>query len=129
MQLTHIASNGFYSVSVDKQKNRLHLYLAGTWMQADQVPNWLDDVSAALRLVSPGFTILTNSSNLRGVLRLDLIVEAQQLVLRAHPGKAALLYDPKKIVAKTLMGAAAQDSGLVAEQFSDPLDAEKYLDK
>lgn len=129
MQLTHIASNGFYSVSVDKLKNRLHVYLAGTWMQADQVPNWLDDVRAGLRLISPGFTVLTNSTNLRGVLRLDLIVEAQQLILSARPGKTALIYDPKKIVAKTLMGAAAQDSGLVSEQFSDPLQAEAYLDK
>ncbi len=129
MQLTHIASNGFYSVSVDKPNNRLHLYLAGTWMQADQIPNWMDDVRAGLQLVSPGFTILTNSTNLRGVLRLDLIVDAQKLIMAAGPGKAALIYDPKKIVAKTLMGAAAEDSGLSAKEFSDPLEADAYLNK
>lgn len=128
MQLTHIASNGYYSVSVDKTLNRLHLYLAGTWVRADQVPNWLDDVKAGLRMLSPGFTLLTNCTKLHGVLRLDFIVQAQRLILEAGLGKAAQLYNPKRVVAKTLMEAAAEDAGLAVKQFADPLEAEAYLD-
>lgn len=128
MQLTHIASNGFYSVSVDQARNRLHLFLAGTWVKADQIPNWLEDVKAGLQLVSSGFTVLTNSTNLSGVLRLDLIVKAEQLIKGANPRKVAFIYDPKRVVAKTQMEAAAEDSGLASKQFLDPLEAEKYLD-
>lgn len=128
MQFTHVSSNGFYTVSVDKVKNRLHLFLAGTWVKADQVPDWLGDVKAGLQLVSSGFTVLTNSTKLRGVLRLDLIVQAEELIKGANPRKAALIYDPKRVVAKTQMEAAAEDSGLVSKQFPDPLEAEKYLD-
>lgn len=128
MQLTHIASNGYYSVSVDTELNRLHLYFAGTWVRADQVPNWLDDVKAGLRLVSPGFTLLTNCTKLHGVLRLDFIVEAERLILEAGLERAAQLYNPKRIVAKTLMEAAAEDAGLQVKQFVDPLEAEAYLE-
>jgi len=128
MQLTHIASNGYYSVSVDATLNRLHLYLAGTWVRADQVPNWLHDVKAGLHLLSPGFTLLTNCTRLHGVLRLDFIVQAQRLIVEAGLGKAANIYNPRKIVAKTFVEAAAEDAGLTVKQFVDPLEAEAYLD-
>ncbi|MEW6137084.1 MAG: hypothetical protein AB1733_02555 [Thermodesulfobacteriota bacterium] len=127
MHVTHLASNGFYSVSVDVAQKRLHLFLAGTWLNANQVPNWLDDVKAGLRMLPAGFTVLTNSTKLNGILRLDLVVEAQRLILEAGPRKAALVYDPKKVVAKSLMDAAAQDSGLAVKPFIDPVEAEKYL--
>jgi len=127
MHVTHLASNGFYSVSVDVSQKRLHIFLAGTWLNANQVPNWLDDVRSGLRMLPAGFTVLTNSSKLNGLLRLDLIVQAQQLILEARPRKTALIYDPKKIVAKSLLDAAAQDSGLAVKPFSDPSEAEEYL--
>ncbi len=128
MQLTHIASNGYYSVSVDTTLNRLHLFLAGTWVRADQVPNWLDDVKTGLKLLSPGFTLLSNCTKLHGVLRLDFIVQAQRVMVEAGLGKAASLYNPKRIVARTLMDAAAEDAGLTVKQFVDPLEAEAYLE-
>lgn len=127
MHITHLASNGFYSVSVDVLQKRLHIFLAGTWLNASQVPTWLDDVRSGVRMLPAGFTVLTNSSKLNGVLRLDLIVQAQRLILEAGPRKAALIYDPKRIVAKSLLDAAAQDSGLAVRLFTDPLEAEEYL--
>jgi len=127
MHVTHLASNGFYSVSVDVSQKRLHIFLAGTWLNANQVPNWLDDVRSGLRMLPAGFSVLANSSKLNGILRLDLIVHAQRLILEAGPGKTALIYDPKKIVAKSLLDAAAQDSGLAFKLFTDPLAAEEYL--
>lgn len=127
MHVTHLASNGFYSVSGDVSQKQLHIFLAGTWLNANQVPNWIEDVRSGLRMLPAGFTVLTNSSKLNGLLRLDLIVQAQRLILEARPTKTALVYDPKKIVAKSLLDAAAQDSGLAVKPFSDPLEAEEYL--
>lgn len=127
MHLTHLASNGFYSVSVDVSQKRLHIFLAGTWLNADQIPNWLDDVKSGLRMLPGGFTVLTNSTRLQGILRLDLVVQAHRLILEAGPRKTALIYDPKRIVAKSLMDAAAEDSGLAVKPFINPLEAEEYL--
>jgi hypothetical protein len=127
MHVTHLASNGFYSVSVDVSQKRLHIFLAGTWLGANQIPNWLDDVRSGLRMLPAGFTVLTNSTKLNGILRLDLLVQAQRLILEAGARKTALIYDPKRIVAKSLMDAATQDSGLVVKPFTDPLEAEQYL--
>ena len=106
---------------------QLHIFLAGTWLNADQIPNWLDDVRSGIRMLPAGFTVLTNSTRLQGILRLDLVVQAQRLILEAGPRKAALIYDPKRIVAKSLMDAAAEDSGLAVKPFTDPLEAEAYL--
>lgn len=56
------------------------------------------------------------------------MVEAQKLIQQARPRKVAQIYDPKRVVAKSLMDAAAKDSGLAVKLFADPLEAEAYLD-
>jgi hypothetical protein len=130
MQLNYVASNGFYDIGVSAKENRIFITLQGSWLKADQVPNWLQDIQSAIRLVSPGFTVFYDVTRLKGSLQMHLWVDAHKALMGAGLKKVAEIQDAKgSIAAKAQIQAADEDSGFPVTRFTDRLAADLWLSR
>jgi len=124
-----IASTDFYSIAVDRQKNRLYITIKGaTWIDPNKVRNWLDDLAAGLKLLSPGFTELIDWTQMSGILLTDYIDEAQKLTMKAGLHKAARLHS-RKSFAKLQLDNISEKTGFPVQSFFDQKAAEAWLDE
>ncbi len=55
-----ISETIYYSITVNKKKNRIYLTLNGYWKRLEDVSRYLDDIAMAVREVTPGFCILSD---------------------------------------------------------------------
>jgi hypothetical protein len=60
-----IAKNSFYEISVDAEKNCIYVTFHGFWEKLSQVPNFLEDHIKAIKALSPGFTVLANTLDMK----------------------------------------------------------------
>ena len=124
-----IASTDFYSIAVDTQKNRLFVTIKGSmWTDPKKVPNWLDDVAAGLKLLSPGFTELIDWTEMIGTSLTDFFIDSQKLTIKAGLRKAARLYT-RESFAKLQMDKISEKTGFPVRSFFDLKAAEAWLDE
>ncbi len=124
-----VASTDFYEVAVDTRRNRFYVTIKGSmWVDPKKVPNWLDDVAAALKLLSPGFTELIDWTQMVGTSLTDFFAESQKLTIKAGLRKAARLYS-RESFAKVQMDQVSEKTGFPAKSFFDRKAAETWLDE
>jgi hypothetical protein len=124
-----IASTDFYSIAVDTQKNRLYISIKGSmWTDPQKVRNWLDDLAAGLKLLSPGFTELIDWTQMIGISLTDYFTDAQKLTMKAGLRKAARLHS-RKSFAKLQLDNISAKTGFPVQSFLDRKAAEAWLDE
>ena len=123
-----VVSNNYYSIQFDKTKNRFYFSIKGAWLKRDLVPNYLDDWTNAVKLTTPGFTILSDVTDMGPNMVHDLHIQAQKILVNAGLGRTAEVYKEGSIVAKAQVEQAAQDSGMPMRQFFNKQEAETWLD-
>ncbi len=122
-----IASNDFYTIEVDKQKNRIYFTMRGSWTVADDIPAWGQDVEKAVSLCQPGFTELIDWCGSTGIFLTDFIADAQQIAIKGGLRKAARVYEYDTFV-KLQMDRITLKTGFPVESFYDRREAELWLD-
>lgn len=127
--MKQIASTPLYTITYDEAKNRMHIKLRGSWLKKEDYPNWLDDHEAAVKATSPGFTIVADTSDVKGTLDTGIWTVAQQQSMAAGVRKTALIFREGSIVAKAQAQVSLEDSGLPFRWFSDMAEAEKWLEE
>ena len=123
-----VAHNPCYEVVYDNRKNCIYLTVKGFWKNREAVPHFLDDVQKALRLVKPGFHLLTDMRTmLTHPQRLSsLHLEAHNLIKAAGMAKAAVIV-PTDRIATLQVEEINNKSGTPAESFSSLVEAEIWL--
>jgi len=123
-----IADNKEYSLSVSTSKNRAYLRLIGFWRNAGVVPEYLNDWKKALSDLKPGFSILTDASEMKTHPQdvKMLHAEAQKLVLAAGLAKVAEII--KNDVTEYQLDSLAQSTNFPKRSFKTAEEAETWLD-
>ena len=121
-----VARTDFYAIEVDQSLNRVYFNLKGSWMDARDLAAWEEDVAAAFRLCSPGFTELIDWINVQGILLTDCIEKAQKLALSAGIRKAARVFS-KETFAKMQMDSLTKKTSFPVKTFYDRNEAEVWL--
>jgi len=62
---TTISNNKYYSISIDKEKQRLYVKLQGAWHHPKSFPNYVLDVEKSVRNFEGNFTFLADFSSLK----------------------------------------------------------------
>ena len=126
-----IAKTDFYSIEVDTTKNRMYFTIVGFWKNSTVVPNYLDDIKKALRSLSPGFTILTDVSQMKTPsTEVGSLHElAQRLLIEAGLKKTAEIIPDNKAIEKMVLQRLSTKSGMVKSTFHDKATAEAWLDE
>jgi len=123
-----IASNAFYSVAVDTQKNRIILSAKGMWVKADEVQNFVADVQAALDELQPNLTILVDARGMQGTSLPEVFVAAEKLAVAKGIKRVASVYDRESFF-KLQAQQIAQTSGFPVQRFASMDEAKTWLDK
>jgi hypothetical protein len=128
--LKHIARNKCYEISYSEAKNRLYFIVLGFWKNKESVPDLLHDLEKALRLASPGFTMLidmrtmiTHPQELNG-----LHEKFMQLVRDASVNRVVYAM-PTDRIASLQVGEMALRSNLQIQTFDTFEAADKWLDQ
>lgn len=127
MQL--IAENEFYSIKVDKKKNRMYLSMSGYWKKASDFPNFIEDTRKALKQISKDFTILVNMVQMK--VPSDEIVamhtKVQTDCVQAGLRKTAEIIPSAMLRLSTKR--MSHHSGMTMKQFDNQQEAEAWLDE
>lgn len=119
----------FYKISVNTDKNRVYLILRNFWKNADSVKNYLIDWQAAIKIIHPNFTVITDCRDMK-TFPADVVKihqQAQELLIKSGLLKVVDLlgdsafteFQTDKIVSQTGMNRVV---------FKDMEQAEIYLD-
>jgi hypothetical protein len=131
--MKEIGGNEFYSMRVDKLKNRIHFQVKGQVSDPRLVPDMVRDMNAAIKMVTPGFTWLCDLRKLEMLIVRDSVEGVIGAAAAAGVGKVAAVWG-KKILPKFEVHKAAgkaQAAGFTKNRkdFTDIDKALAWLDK
>lgn len=126
--MNETASTDFYTIGVDRAKNRLFITYKGAWIRPAQVPDFVTDHAQALKLLSPGFTALVDVRQMESMLLTDFVQQVQMDALKAGIRKAARVYDRPTFI-QVQAEHIHKKTGLSSKAFDSVADAEAWLDE
>lgn len=124
-----IAFRSEYQLTVDPARNRIFYKHYAEPEHAAHLPDYLSDWERALDAVAPGFTILTDVTNLPTTSEalMALLVQSQQLCVSRGVRQVAEVHSPDADTYNASRLAREQTS-MPVRTFSDLWEADKYLD-
>jgi hypothetical protein len=124
-----IAKNANYAIVIDETKNRVYLTISGFWRNAQAVENYIPDWQKTVKLLKPGFTLLTDLSTMvtHPTEVTHIHRQAQELITEKGLRFTAEI-KPKDPVTAFQLAKVAQKSQMPVKQFASFADAEAYLD-
>jgi hypothetical protein len=128
--MTFIAKNEYYTIYVNQEKNRLYLTLIGFWKSRSAVPNYLEDLKKASNELSPGYTVLTDVTQLKTPPQdvVPLHLGAQKLVMADGSKKTAEVVG-HDVTANMAFDRFSKESGMCKGTFDNKQEAEAWLDE
>ena len=123
-----IRENKFYRIEVSREKNRAYLKIFGFWKGPEVVPDYLADWSKATAVLTKGFTLLTDASEMKthpAEVR-KLHEQAQAILMKAGVSKVAEII--KDDVAEMQLDAIGKATKFPKRNFRLVPDAEQWLD-
>ena len=119
-----------YQITVEPARNRIFYKHYAELAEANELPDYLADWRLALAAMRPGFTILSDMTDLPTVSDdlAGLVGQAQQLVLSYGLLLMATVHAPGS---ETYYAShtVREDSGMPMRTFTDLWEADKFLDE
>lgn len=125
-----IAFRTEYQITVEPARNRTFYKHYAELTQANKLPDYQDNWQQALAVMQPGFTILSDMTDLPTVSEhlAELIGQAQQRVIDHGVRLAAAVHAPGSetyYASETIR----EESGMPMRTFTDLWEADKFLDE
>ncbi len=123
-----ISSTPFYSLQIDRSKNRMIVAYKGAWLKPDQVPDFVKHHGEAMKQLRKGFTVLADWREMESIFITDVIEQCQKQSVAAGISKVARVYAAptfKEIQADSM----SQRTGIKSKVFYDIAAAEAWLDE
>ena len=124
-----IAKTDFYTVGINKPKNRAYLIFTGYCSKPSNIPNFLDDIKKAAHGLKQGFTLLTDVTMLKTPPQdvAELHIKSQEIWIESGLSKTAEIL-PNTKIAKMALDRWSKTSGMKKEWFDNKFEAEAWLD-
>jgi uncharacterized protein (DUF2236 family) len=129
--MKEVASNQYYTIYVDKPKNRVYLTIKGFWKDREAVADYLEDVRRATHdETGDRYTILTDVREMKTPPQevAQLHIEAQKVCVDGGLWKTAELLE-KNIAAQMTLKRYSDTSGMQKRSFGNKTEAEAWLDE
>ncbi len=127
--MEEILNTELCKILVDTTKNRVYYTMSGFWQELSDVPGYLEAWEKAASMLASGFTVLSDIRELQLMSPqwAQTAGQAQQNVVKAGLiGTAEII--PAKTLLKSQVNRVSRESGMVKKTFSDPAEAETWLD-
>lgn len=124
---TLIAETKEYSIKYNSSKNRFYLQIIGFWESPQQISGYLNDWEKALTKSRPGFTLLTDVTqmSIHPQSVREIHKKAQNLIVKAGVSKVAELQKNK--IAEIQLNGLSKDTNMPKMNFNDLQQAIQYL--
>ena len=124
-----IKDNKYYKIEISREKNRAYLTILGFWKNTDIVPDYLIDWARSTSMLSKGFTLLTDASQMKTHTQdvRMLHEQAQAILLKAGVSKVAEILEDQ--IAEMQLDSIAKTTNFPKKTFRNVQDAEKWLDE
>ncbi len=121
--------NKHYQIGIDKDKKRAFITIIGFWRSPEEVSEYLKDLDRALLQLQPGFTLLTDLSQMKThpqTLK-PVHLQAQQLLLSRGLTQTAEVVSSSIVQFQT--ESLSKQSSMPLRQFNSLEEATAYLDE
>ena len=127
--MEEIAKNEYYSIGVDKGKNRIYIVMTDFWGDVSLAASYVEDIRTACQMVSKDFTVLADLRNMKtpSVDVKQKFAEVQNIMEKAGLLKTAEIL-PEDVVAQMSVDRTFKKYTMVRGLFSSKLKAEAWLD-
>jgi hypothetical protein len=124
-----INENKHYQIGIDKDQNRAFITIAGFWRNPEEVSEYLPDLDRALVQLQPGFTLLTDLSQMKTHPQTlnPVHLAAQQLLLSRGLTQTAEVVSSSIVQFQT--ESLSKQSAMPLRQFNSLEEASAYLDE
>ncbi len=121
--------NKHYQIGIDKSKNRIYLTILGFWRSPEEVGEYLPDLDGALAELRPGFTLLTDLTQMKSHPQAlnPVHLGAQQLLLSRGLTQTAEIV--RSSFVQFQAESLSKQSAMPRRQFSTFEEATTYLDQ
>ena len=123
-----IASTPFYSLHIDKTKNRMYVAYKGAWLKTSLIPDFVKHHAETIGRLTPGFKVLADWREMESVFITDVIEECQNQAIAAGISKAARVY-AKPTFKDMQADSMSRRTGIKSKVFYDIAEAEAWLDE
>jgi len=125
---------GMYSITVDKEKNRMHLLFFGHWSVPEDVPKYTDHVAKATSMLKEGYNILAEIKDRKppSLKVTGIHKKGQQIMKEAGVNKTAVIItkgQKGQFLQKMTLNVVGRLSGMTVKTFTSVEDAEAWLDE
>jgi hypothetical protein len=121
----------YYSIEVEKEKNRLILTYLGRWKEPKEIPHYLDHMKEAVNQMSKGFSVIAKiqDEGLPSIKVTSIHKEGQQILLERGVKKTAVILSSNQLLRKLTLSAIGRLSGLNIKTFENLDKAKAWLDE
>ena len=127
--MTEITNNAFMKLAVDQTKNRIYYSMMGFWQKAADVPTSAEGWEKTLKLVSPGFTILVDLTQVKTIsTEWAKIFEASQKKITDAGLIGTAEVVSENVLMKAQLTRITKESGMPKKMFANKAEAEAWLD-
>lgn len=122
---------GMYSITVDKEKNRLYLLFLGHWSTPEDVPKYTEHVAEATSLMKKGYHILSEIRDKKppSLKVTSVHKKGQQIMREAGVNKTAVIIAKGQFLQKMTLNVVGRLSGMVVKTFHTVEEGEAWLDE
>ena len=126
--IEQVAATKQYQVGINRDKNRIYLKIIGFWRSVEEVSTYVPDLERALIQLTPGFTLLTDLTQMKAhpLAVQPVHLEAQRTLMTRGLTQTA------EVCASSIVefqaGTISKKSSMPLQQFATVEEAEAYLD-
>lgn len=117
-------------MTVDTEKNRLHLHFTGHWRDPESVAGYPGHVSKAVSKLKKGFTIFAHIEDPKppSLAVTSIHKEGQKIMMNEGVSKTAVLVDSGRLLQKMSLSVISRLVGFKLKTFTDKNAALLWLD-
>ncbi len=122
---------GMYSMMVEKEKNRLHLFFLGHWSKPEDVPKYIDHMTEATGMLSEGYTAIAEIRDKKppSLKVTSIHKRGQQIMKETGVAKTAVILGKGQFLQKMSLNVVGRLSSLVVKTFYTIEEGETWLEK
>lgn len=128
--MSQFEEEGRYLMTVETEKNRLHIVFTGQWSKPEDVPNYTKHVEECVGMLKSGFTIYSeiNDDKPPSLKVTSIHKKGQQIMKAGGVSKTAVVVDKGKMLQKMTLSVVGRLSGMQVKTFTSKDKALAWLD-
>lgn len=128
--MQNIAHTDYYTLDIDDAKKRIYNHVFGTWGEAPEMSQFLQDWDTVLAMISDGYTMLTDARQFRllSASWAAMTIRIRKKLFQAGIRKIAEVLPERAVTKMQFSTISSHTNDVTTRIFVDQNEAEAWLD-